>query len=131
MVYSNSMETWNDQKISPEFASRLRSMDPKKKVRAFVLVRLGKESTESSRSNQRAFRQHMIKSMRESMNLVLPDIDSILKHFGGRRLATAPSALGTLPIETTVDGIRALTDLRDVKAVFEDQPISSLSRHCR
>ena len=53
----------------------------------------------------------------------MDDIDEILKKHDGRRLARRPDALGSLPVETTAAGIRALARSRWVQAVFEDQPI--------
>jgi hypothetical protein len=53
----------------------------------------------------------------------MTDIDSILKRHDGRRLARRPNALGSMPVETTAAGIKALASSRWVQAILEDQPI--------
>jgi hypothetical protein len=57
----------------------------------------------------------------------LAEIDRPLTHFGGKRLALGVNALGSVPVESTPDGITALASLDSVKAILEDQPISLLS----
>ena len=51
-------------------------------------------------------------------------ISGVLELHGGRCLADAPDALGAVPVETTVAGIKALAASKHVKAILEDQPVS-------
>lgn len=113
------------EKISPEFAARLDHFGPRQKVRAVIVVQTGGRAGKTTgQRRSRVKRQAAIEALRRSAELALPDIDSILERFGGKRLVEDPSALGTLPVETTVDGIKALAASDHVKAVLEDQPVS-------
>ena len=53
----------------------------------------------------------------------LEAVDAILQRVGGKRLASGPDALGSIPVETSPIGIRALAGCEAVKAVLEDQEI--------
>lgn len=111
------------KKISSQFSARLASLGPKDKVRAFVLLRAGGPGSRSGRRQTRAEREEAVKNFRESAGQALDDIDAILAKHDGRRLARRPDALGSLPVEATAAGIKALSRSRWVQAVFEDQPI--------
>ena len=65
-----------------------------------------------------------MEASRKSAERALTDIDAILKRHDGRRLARRPNALGSVPVETTAAGIKALASSRWVQAILEDQPIS-------
>jgi hypothetical protein len=110
-------------KISPEFAKRLRRLDPNARVRAIVLLDARNNSESSGRHQSRAEREASIGAVRDSAEKALGDVDKILKRAGGQRLADDPDALGTIPVESTVAGINALADSDWVKAIFEDQSI--------
>jgi hypothetical protein len=65
----------------------------------------------------------MVEKARQAARAALPDIDRILEVYGGKRLSEDVDALGSLTVETTAEGVRALADSEHVKAVLEDQPI--------
>ena len=111
------------RKISSEFSSRLARLGPGDKVHAFVLLRTGGTSNRSSKRQSRDERKAAVEASRKSAERALTDIDTILKRHNGRRLARRPNALGSIPVETTAAGIRALARSRWVQAVLEDQPI--------
>ena len=112
------------KKISSEFSTRLARLEPRDKVHAFVLLRTGGTSSRSSKRQSRAERKAAVGAARKSAERAMTDIDSILKRHDGRRLARRPNALGSMPVETTPAGIKALASSRWVKAILEDQPIN-------
>jgi hypothetical protein len=65
--------------------------------------------------------------MHKSAEPALVEIDCVLWHFGGTRLASSVNALGSVPVESTPDGITAFATLDSEKAILEDQAISPLS----
>jgi hypothetical protein len=111
------------KKISSQFSARLSRLGPKDKVHAFVLLRAGGPGSRSGRRQTRAEREAAVKAARKKSGQALDDLDEILKKHDGRRLARRPNALGSLPVETTAAGIKALARSRWVQAVLEDQPI--------
>ena len=113
-------------KISREFATRLNRLDPKQKVRAIVMLRARENGPAPTRSESRESRQAIIDEIRRSANEALPEIDKILERFEGKRLANEVNALGAIPVEATAAGIVALAASNHVKAILEDQPITSL-----
>lgn len=112
------------RKISSEFSTRLSRLGPGDKVHAFVLLRTSGTSNRSGKRQSRAERKAAVEASRKSAERALTDIDTILKQHNGRRLARRPNALGSMPVETTAAGIKALASSRWVKAILEDQPIS-------
>jgi hypothetical protein len=116
-----------DNKISAAFRARLNRMNPQQKVRAIAVLRLGDAEVTPGRRQSPAERQAAIEAMHKSAEPALVEIDRILRHFGGKRLASSVNALGSVPVESTPDGITALASLDSVKAILEDQPISLLS----
>ena len=115
-------------KISPAFNARLGQLDPKDEVRAIVLLRAERPGVQQERRPSRAARKEKMKSIRESLSGVLPDIDRILRRHRGKRLASRIDALGAVPVVTTAAGINALAASKHVKAVLEDQGIYSKAR---
>jgi hypothetical protein len=112
-----------DGKLSPQFKARLNRLGTQHKVRAILL--LGTKLPEKA-PGRRADRRTAISAVHRSAERSLVDIDAILERYGGHRLAPAPDALGSIPVETTVDGITALAGSDHVKAILEDQAISLL-----
>lgn len=112
------------RKISSEFSSRLARLGPGDKVHAFVLLRTGGTSNRSSKRQSRDERKAAVEASRKSAERALTDIDTILQRHDGRRLARRPNALGSMPVETTAAGIKALASSRWVQAILEDQPIN-------
>jgi hypothetical protein len=112
-----------EKKISSEFATRLRHFGPEDKVYAIVLLRTADIEGSSGRRQTRTEREEMIEAMRSSAEQALGDVDDILAHFDGQRLADRPDAIGAVPVETTPAGIKALASSKWVKAILEDQSI--------
>ncbi len=110
-------------KISYEFESRLKLLDPRQKVRAIVLLQTENADLPSTRPS-RADRQKVISAIRQTAEAALPEIDEILERFEGTRLGHSINALGSITVEAPAKGIRALAASAQVKAVLEDQPIS-------
>lgn len=104
-------------KLSPPFKARLSRLGGKAKIRAIVLLR-------TDAVPPGAARHEAVRAVRQSAHQRLVDIDAILERYGGRRLADAPDALGSVPVETSAQGILALAASDQVKAVLEDQPVS-------
>jgi hypothetical protein len=115
------------KKISPEFAARLERLGPREEVRAIVLVRTTGPEGPPDPPQSREERKAMAKATRLSAEKALDDIDGILARCQGQRLADHPDALGSLPVETTAAGIKALASSRWVKAILEDQAIHLIS----
>ena len=113
-------------KISAEFQSRLDKLQPRDKIRAILMLRTGRVEAPSERRSSRRSRLAQIERFRESARPALREIDRILERLDGRRLALSVDALGTIPVEATPAAIAALASVDAVKAVLEDQPISSL-----
>jgi hypothetical protein len=108
-------------KISRELAARLGRLHPEQPVRAIVMLDTG-AAAPAGRSRGR--REAAVAAVRHAADAALPDLDEILQHFDGRRLAAQADALGCVLVEATPKAIAALADSEHVKAIFEDQPIS-------
>ena len=117
-----------NSKISREFKTRLDHLKPGQKVRAIVMLRTGKARPMRSKGRSGPDRQAIIDLVRRTAEAALSDVDGILQRFDGKRLAESVSALGSVPVETTADGIKALAQSEHVKAILEDQSIASLPR---
>jgi hypothetical protein len=120
-------KTVSERKISPEFAARLEHLGPREEVRAIVLVRTTGPDSRPDPPQNREERKALARAARPSAEKALDDIDGILARCQGQRLADHPDALGSLPVETTAAGIRALASSRWVKAILEDQAIHLIS----
>ncbi len=113
-------------KISPEFDARLRELEPHQMVRVILLLDPGTLDGASTSPRSRADRRAAIETLRQAVAPALSTIDRILERTAGKRLAPDVNALGAVPVETTAAGARELAALGQVKAILEDQPISSL-----
>lgn len=114
-------------KISDEFARRLAHLPAGQSVRAVVMLDTGGQ-TEPSGRRGRGQRQAAVAAVRNAADAALPELDTILVSHQGRRLAAHADSLGCIPIEATPETISALVASNRVKAIFEDQPISLISR---
>lgn len=110
--------------ISREFSTRLDRLDPEQKVRAIVLLHTKAPGTPlARRPNRLTLRKARVETIRQSAARALRDIDGILQESGGKRLASRPDALGSIPVEATSAGIKALANSVYVKAILEDQSL--------
>ena len=114
-------------KISPEFSACLAHLKPQQKIRAVVMLGVDVPGKTPGQCQSRTERQAVIEPIRHSAAPALLEIDDILKHYNGKRLAAGVNALGAVPIETTAAGIHALAGSERVAAIFEDQTLSLLS----
>jgi exopolyphosphatase/pppGpp-phosphohydrolase len=113
------------EKLSPQFRARLSHLAATSHVPVVVL--LGSSGTISSgRRLSAQERQEAIDNFRGSATEALNAIDKLLSQFSGRRISE-PNSLGIITVETTPAGIEALIELPQVKAVLEDQPLTSLA----
>jgi hypothetical protein len=117
-----SLET----KIGPELVERLDRSPRTRLVRAVLLLSEPTGSSGRSRRPSGSERQEILKRVRSQAERALPAIDAIVERQGGRRIGEI-NALGSITIETTIDGIRKLAEAPEVKAVLEDQPIFHVS----
>lgn len=114
-------------KISRELAARLERYKPQQKVRAIVLLNVKREGVAAEKPRSRLNRQAAITTLRLSTAQALGEVDGILKRFDGKRLAEV-NAVGSIPVEMAAQGIFALAESQQVKAILEDQPISLLAQ---
>jgi DNA-binding Lrp family transcriptional regulator len=110
-------------KISSEFSAKLNNFGTNEKVRAIVLLYSENIKKSNGKRLSNDERQSIMESMRISSEQALSDIDKILKNFAGQRLSENISVLGSLPVETTPEGIKALAESKWVKSILEDQKI--------
>ncbi len=96
-----------------------------RKVRAVVLLQTKGAANRGARRQSPLERGVAIETIRKSAQQALVEIDSILKRFGGRRLAETPDFLGSIPVETTPAGINTLAESKLVNAILEDQKVFS------
>lgn len=111
------------KKISTEFAARLRRYGAEEKVHAIVFLDTSDVKGSSGKRQSREERAAVLEAMQSSARQALDDIDTVLNRFDGQRLAEAPSALGSIPVETTPAGIKALASSKWVQLILEDQSI--------
>jgi hypothetical protein len=114
------------EKISSQFETRLRELGPDEKVRAVVFLNLELPSRRTSARTKLAQRRKFIGRIRESSKEALGELDEILGGKRGRILQSEPDALGSIPIEATADGLRAVARSKNVRAILEDQAIGLL-----
>jgi hypothetical protein len=113
-------------KISPGFASRLDRLGPRQRVQAILLLRTDVDDRSSQRQRGDE-REATVEATRKSADRALRSVDEILTRFDGQRLARRPDALGSIPVEATPAGIKALASSEWVTAVLEDQEIHLIS----
>lgn len=118
----------DESKISSEFASRLERFAPGRKIRAIVLLDVETDTAGATRRLTSEERQAAMEAARIFAQSALPEIDELLVREDGKRLSEDVSALGSITVEATAQGIAALARLHSVKAILEDQPISPLKK---
>lgn len=117
----------NQNKISPEFATRLHSLEPQQKVRVIVLLQVDNAEKLIARQSRES-RQAAMEVIRKSAEQALDNIGEIIEDFNGQQLAEHPNVLGSIAVEITAAGVNALAASDSVKAVIEDQTIHSKSQ---
>jgi hypothetical protein len=129
-MFDGRLNRMTHAKISPELDKRLAALSTEDRIHAIVLLELPRDRDRDSGGARptRAQRREIMHRLRDHGEQVLPEIDSVLTRFGGHRLADQVNALGSLPVETTAAGFRALAASDRVKAILEDQPVSLLTR---
>lgn len=110
----------NRQKISPNFASLLKSFEPERKVRVVIVIKTRPVLQTNPKPQDSVTRKATVSSNRKYTQPVLKDIDIILERFGGERLTKQANALGSILVETTPAGVLALAESKKVKAIRED-----------
>ncbi len=112
-------------KISAEFAARLKQGPPARPCRSIVLLQTDAGAA-PPRQPTRAVRKATVEALKAAAQSALRVVDEVLEQSGGRRLSDAPDALGSIRVEVTPEGIYKLAHLKEVKAVLEDQGLSKL-----
>lgn len=117
--------TPGQQKISPEFANRLKRLNANETVRAILMLSLVDTEGRLSRGRPTVEeRRQKLRMLRQGSETMLAEIDETLVRFAGRRLSPNVDALGSVLVETTPDGIQALVANKHTKAILEDQPVA-------
>ena len=121
----NSGKVHSDpRKVSEQFEARLDRLNASEKVRAIVMLQVPIPARRRQMAKRDERRRAQVKSIRLSAGKALAELDDILARYDGKRLAVSIDALGCVPIETTVEGVKAIASSEGVKAVLEDQPIA-------
>jgi hypothetical protein len=107
--------------ISAELSDRLESLQPDQTLRAVLLLETGSSGRSRDRRMSIEERGALIAEIREAASAALGDVDRILDRFGGRRLSKEPDNLGSITVEASAKGLRALAESERVKVVLEDQ----------
>jgi hypothetical protein len=110
-------------KISSEFANRLRNLEPQQTVRVIVLLKVENFNPRCGYRQSPAERKAAIEGIRNSGKHALNYIRKILQDFGGKELNEDPGPLGHIPVEISAAGVNALAASDAVKAVMEDLPV--------
>ena len=97
-------------------------------VRAIVVLETERTTEGIGRRALRAQRRALSEAAERSVEAATVDIAGIVEKFGGHLLESKLDTLGSLALETTPAGIKALTDCPQVRAILEDQSISLISK---
>ncbi len=97
-------------------------------VRAIVMLETEPAARGTGRRALRTHRKKLTEAMQRSVEAAADDIAEVLEKFGGRRLEHQLDALGSLAVETTPAGIKALSECPRVRAILEDQSLSLISK---
>ncbi len=115
-------------KISREFAARLEGRAPDEMVRAIVMLETQPAARGAGRRALRTQRKKLTEAMQRSVEAAADDIAEVLEKFGGRQLGHRLDTLGSLAVETTPAGIKALSECPRVRGILEDQSLSLISK---
>jgi len=109
-------------KISPMFAERLAHLAPGERIQAIVLLETPSTCVDGRRRSSEQ-RKVQLDAVLRAATHALDEIDEILKYHDGQRISLGADALGSVVVETTVEGISALAASDKVRAILEDQPL--------
>ncbi len=113
--------------LSDHLRSRLASLSPTDSVVVILALAWLDPAEPRTKRLTSEQRQAMIAATRERARTgQFPAIDAILRDNGGRRLGDEPTALGTIAVETTANGVRALAESEHVAAILDDQPVHGI-----
>ena len=115
-------ERKQEDKISTEFAARLREKPAEAAVSVLVIVG-GPVSSRPGGRRSRAARRAAIKELRQRTEAALRDIAAVIEAHGGRVTFSTSGVLGAVGLQTSVAGVWALAESASVKAIKDDQPI--------
>jgi hypothetical protein len=121
MMIEHNVNSQN--KLSPEFATRLIHLEPQQKIHIIVLLQIVEPLNLGGKRQSPADRQSVIQTVKNSAAQAFANITEIIQHFEGHSLAEHPDAIGSIPIEITVAGINPLLQSPSVKAIIENQAI--------
>jgi len=116
-----------DAKLGPEFRARLRQAKADQRITAIAVLETVPTDRPPARRRSRSERKALAERIRKLARPALKDIDDILQHHNGRRLADDVDAIGSVPVETTPAGIKALAQCSKVKVVLENQGVGLIS----
>lgn len=115
-------------RMSAEFARRLARLAPDAMVRAIVVLDIGTPPVAASGRPSKAERKAIAEAIQSAAAPALAEVDRVLEGSGGRRLATGPDLLGSIPLEAPASALLALAGSPHVRALLEDQPLSLLRK---
>jgi hypothetical protein len=124
---SRSDDLHDNPKISSGFASRLAAMRSDQWVRVILMPApyLARSSGERPSAEER---QTILRETRDRTAASFSEVDGVLAQTGGHRLTDAGNGLGFIVVETTVDGVAALSRLPWVGSLMEDQSVRPVER---
>ncbi|MFI5459380.1 MAG: hypothetical protein ACHRXM_28480 [Isosphaerales bacterium] len=111
-------------KISPEFARRLARLAPDAMARAIVLLDTGPAPAAAPGRPSKAARKTIAQSIQAAATAAVAEVDRLLEHSGGRRLAPGPDLFGSIRVEAPASAVLVLAGSEHVRALLEDQPLS-------
>lgn len=91
-------------KVSSRLDEKLRALGPTEKINTVVV--LGRYPKDASQ--------------------VVKELQEVAAKHGGKVLGKEPDLLGTIPVTATAKAVRAISKLRFVEGILEDQPIRSV-----
>ena len=113
-------------KIDSQLNARLEALQPDQTLRTIVLLDTRAAGVSPGRRPSSEQRRAILAAMRRTVQPAMADLDRILERWGGRRLADQVDALGSVPVEATAAGTRALAASEHVRAILIDQVVSAL-----
>ncbi|UCE46711.1 MAG: hypothetical protein JSW47_13965 [Phycisphaerales bacterium] len=114
-------------KLGAEFRLRLSQAEPDDRIRAVIVLNIAPPTAARAGRLSREAKERTARRMKEVATELLPEIDSVLRDYHGKRLTEDVDVLGTISVEAPAAGLLAVARCDTVRAVLEDQDISLLS----